>query len=181
MLEEPDGTLIALDDVFDEHTVRMNEGGCDPHGRFYCGSMAYDQRAGAAALYRLDPDRSVRLVLDNVTVSNGLEWSPDGSLVYYNDTAESRIDVFDYDEHAGLRNRRPFAHVPAASPTGYRRRRRIGLGRPVRGRGGQELPADGVLAEVVEVPASNVTACTFGGPAGPALHHDLPGRPRARR
>jgi sugar lactone lactonase YvrE len=45
--------------------------------------MAYDQRPGAAALYRLDRDCSVRPVLDNVTVSNGLEWSPDGSLVYY--------------------------------------------------------------------------------------------------
>ncbi|WP_442788393.1 hypothetical protein [Dactylosporangium sp. NBC_01737] len=22
----------------------MNDGGCDPDGRFYCGSMAYDQR-----------------------------------------------------------------------------------------------------------------------------------------
>src|SRR5664279_2271333 len=97
--------------VWHDDRVRMNEGGCDPSGRFYCGSMAYDQRPGAAALYRLDPDRSVRLVLDKVTVSNGLEWSPDGSLVYYNDTAESRVDVFDYDEYSGLRHRRAFVHV----------------------------------------------------------------------
>jgi sugar lactone lactonase YvrE len=83
VLEEPDGTLTALDEVWHDDRVRMNEGGCDPDGRFYCGSMAYDQRPGAAALYRLDRDCSVRPVLDNVTVSNGLEWSPDGSLVYY--------------------------------------------------------------------------------------------------
>ncbi len=165
VLEEPDGTLIALDDVFDDHTVRMNEGGCDPHGRFYCGSMAYDQRAGAAALYRLDPDRSVRLVLDNVTVSNGLEWSPDGSLVYYNDTAESRIDVFDYDEHAGLRNRRPFAHVPGGKPDGLTVDAGGSVWVALYGAGEVRCyRADGVLAEVVEVPASNVTACTFGGP-----------------
>ena len=79
----------------------MNEGGCDPDGRFYCGSMAYDKRPGAGALYRLDPDGSVQVVLEDVTVSNGLDWSPDGSLAYYNDTDTHRIDVFDYDVDAG--------------------------------------------------------------------------------
>src|SRR5918994_5795327 len=107
-LEEPDGTLTTLDPVWTDPSVRMNEGGCDPDGRFWCGSMAYDQRAGGAALYRLDPDGSVRCVLDGVTVSNGLEWSPDGSLAYYDDTATHRTDVFDYDPDAGLTGRRPF-------------------------------------------------------------------------
>ena len=41
---------------------------------------------GAGALYRLDPDGSVAVVLEDVTVSNGLDWSPDGSRAYYNDT-----------------------------------------------------------------------------------------------
>ena len=48
----------------------MNEGGCDPDGRFYCGSMAYDKQPGAGALYRLDPDGSVHVVLDE---RHGLE------------------------------------------------------------------------------------------------------------
>ena len=45
----------------------MNEGGCDPDGRFWCGSMAYDKRPGGAALYRLDPDGTAHRVLDGVT------------------------------------------------------------------------------------------------------------------
>jgi sugar lactone lactonase YvrE len=94
-LEDADGTLTHLDELWTDARVRMNEGGCDPDGRFYCGSMAYDQRPGAGALYRLDPDGSVRVVLENVTISNGLEWSPDGSRAYYNDTPTHRIDVFD--------------------------------------------------------------------------------------
>jgi CO dehydrogenase/acetyl-CoA synthase beta subunit len=36
--------------------MRINEGVCDPDGLFYCGSMAYDQRQGAASLYRMNPD-----------------------------------------------------------------------------------------------------------------------------
>lgn len=86
----------------------MNEGACDPEGRFYCGSMALDRRPGGGAVYRLDPDRSVHVVLTDVTISNGLDWSPDGSRAYFNDTETNRVDVFDYDPVAGLRNRRRF-------------------------------------------------------------------------
>ena len=98
----------------------MNEGGCDPDGRFWCGSMAYDQRPGAAALYRLDPDGTAHRVLDGVTISNGLEWSPDGSLAYYDDTATHRVDVFDYDRGRGP-DRPPSVRATArttAIPTG---------------------------------------------------------------
>ena len=42
-LEDADGTLTALPALWSDPDVRMNEGGCDPDGRFYCGSMAYDQ------------------------------------------------------------------------------------------------------------------------------------------
>ena len=97
-LEDADGTRDAPSTSSGPTTnVRMNEGGCDPDGRFYCGSMAYDKRPARGALYRLDPDGSVHVVLDGVTVSNGLDWSPDGTLAYYNDTDTYRIDVFDYD------------------------------------------------------------------------------------
>src|SRR3954467_10215056 len=95
-LENADGTLTHLGELWTDPGVRMNEGSCDPDGRFYCGSMAYDKRPGAGALCRLDPDGSVRVVLEGVTISNGLDWSPDGALAYYNDTPTHRVDVFDY-------------------------------------------------------------------------------------
>jgi len=166
-LEDADGTLIYLDELWMDDQIRMNEGGCDPDGRFYCGSMAHDQRPGAGALYRLDPDGSVHLVLNHVTVSNGLDWSPDGSRVYYNDTATQRIDVFDYDREAGLTDRRLFVDLSAEA------KRPDGL--TVDGQGGvwvalsnggavRRYTPDGVLDEVVEVPVRKVTACTFGGP-----------------
>src|SRR4051794_652936 len=110
-LEEPDGTLRRLAEIWSDQSVRMNEGGCDPDGRFYCGSMAYDQHPGAASLYRLAPDGNVAVALDAVTVSNGLEWSPDGGVAYYNDTATYSIAVFDYDRDAGLTGRRVLAKL----------------------------------------------------------------------
>src|SRR5690606_11698793 len=112
-LEDADGTLTVMPELWADPGVRMNEGGCDPDGRFYCGSMAYDQRPGAGSLYRLDSDGSVSVVLGSVTVSNGLDWSPDGSRAYYNDTATHRVDVFDYDCETGLAGRRPFVDLSA--------------------------------------------------------------------
>ena len=165
LLEDPDGALTHLGDLWTDEGLRMNEGGCDPDGRFYCGSMAYDKRPGAGALHRLDADRSVRLVLEGVTVSNGLDWSPDGSLAYYNDTDTGRVDVFDYDAAAGLANRRPFARVDGR-PDGL----------TVDGEGGvwvalsdggvvRRYSPSGALEAVVELPVTKVTACTFGGAA----------------
>jgi sugar lactone lactonase YvrE len=166
-LEDADGTLTHLGELWTDTSVRMNEGGCDPDGRFYCGSMAYDQRPGAASLYRLDPDLSVRVVLENVTVSNGLEWSPDGSRAYYNDTATHRIDVFDYDGEAGLTGRRPFVDLSAEAkrPDGLTVDREGGVWVALSNGGAvRRYAPDGELDEVVEVPARKVTACTLGGP-----------------
>jgi sugar lactone lactonase YvrE len=163
-LEDADGTLTELGELWSEMNLRMNEGASDPDGRFYCGSMAYDKRPGAGALYRLDPDRSVHVVLENVTVSNGLDWSPDGSLAYYNDTDTHRTDVFDYDTDAGLTRRRPFAEIPGR-PDGLTVDAEGGVWVALSD-GGQvrRYTAEGALDAVIELPVTKVTACAFGGP-----------------
>jgi sugar lactone lactonase YvrE len=166
-LEDADETLTHLGDLWADDQVRMNEGGCDPDGRFYCGSMAYDQRPGGGALYRLDPDGSVSTLLENVTISNGLEWSPDGSRAYYNDTSTYRTDVFDYDGDSGLTGRRPFVDLSAEAklPDGLTVDEEGGVWVALyEGGAVRRYTPDGVLDEVIGVPAKKVTACTFGGP-----------------
>ncbi|GIJ24474.1 SMP-30/gluconolactonase/LRE family protein [Micromonospora lutea] len=164
-LEDPDGTVTSLPQVWSDPGVRMNEGGCDPDGRFYCGSMAYDQSVGAGALYRLTADGSVEVVLEHVTVSNGLEWSPDGSRAYYNDTATLAISVFDYDTATGLTNRRTFVELPdGGRPDGLTVDADGGVWTAVSNGGAvHRYSPDGVLVEKLAVPARKVTACTFGG------------------
>jgi sugar lactone lactonase YvrE len=164
-LEDPDGTVRHLDEVWSDDSVRMNEGGCDPDGRFYCGSMAHDQAPGAASLYRLDPDLSVHVVLERVTVSNGLEWSPDGSRAYYNDTATLQVAVFDYNNKSGLTSRRVFADTAPARPDGLTVDSEGGVWVALSNAGAvRRYSPEGAPDEVVEVAARKVTACTFGGP-----------------
>ncbi|GAA3555134.1 SMP-30/gluconolactonase/LRE family protein [Microlunatus spumicola] len=164
-LEDPAGTVTALPELWSDTGIRMNEGGCDPDGRFYCGSMAYDQTEGAGRVFRLDPDRSVTVVLTDVTISNGLEWSPDGSLAYYNDTPTGTIWVFDYDLASGLQNRRPFASPPGAgNPDGLTVDADGGVWSALYDGGAVvRYSPDGVLEERIEIPTPKVTACTFGG------------------
>lgn len=163
--EDPEGDLEVLPPLWDDSGVRMNEGGCDPDGRFYCGSMAYDQAEGAGRLYRLDADGLVTVVLDHVTISNGLEWSPDGSIAYYNDTPTGEIATFDYSRAAGLTDRRTFATLPDdGSPDGLTVDAEGGVWTAVYGAGAvYRYSSDGVLEEQIDVPTPHVTACTFGG------------------
>ena len=127
-LEDRDGTFTRLSDLWTDERLRMNEGACDPDGRFYCGSMAYDKQPGAGALYRLDPDHSVHVIVEKVTVSNGLDWSPDGSLAYYNDTETGRVDIFDYECQEGLSQQASVRQdrCPSGRPNGRCRGRRLG-------------------------------------------------------
>jgi sugar lactone lactonase YvrE len=163
-LEGADGTITRLSELWTDERLRMNEGACDPDGRFYCGSMAYDKQPGVAALYRLEPDRSVQVVLENVTVSNGLDWSPDGSLAYYNDTDTGRVDVFDYEPRAGLSGRRPFVETEAR-PDGLTVDAEGGVWVALSNASAvRRYTADGALDEVVDLPVTKVTACMFGGP-----------------
>ncbi len=165
-LERPDGHLETLPELWSDPGIRMNEGGCDPDGRFYCGSMAYDKTPGAASVYRLDPDGSTSAVLEGVTISNGLEWSPDGSRAYYNDTDTYATAVFDYDRERGLSERRLFAEAPdRGRPDGLTVDAEGNVWVALNGQGRVCcFNPGGQVEAMVEVEPSKVTACTFGGP-----------------
>ncbi|MBC7441906.1 MAG: SMP-30/gluconolactonase/LRE family protein [Ramlibacter sp.] len=166
-LEDASGRIERLGDLWENPGIRMNEGGCDPDGRFYCGSMAYDQRPGAGVLHRLDPDGTVTPVLRNLTISNGLEWSPDGSLAYFNDTLSGRVAVLDYSPERGLTGLRTFVAIPpeAGFPDGLTVDREGAVWVALyRGSAVRRYTPAGLLDGIVEVAAQNVTACTFGGP-----------------
>ncbi|HEY7717135.1 MAG TPA: SMP-30/gluconolactonase/LRE family protein [Pedococcus sp.] len=161
--------LTALPDTWSDTSIRFNDGGCDPDGRFWCGTMAYDETPGAGAVYRLsatgaeDP-YAVERVWGDVTISNGLAWSPDGNHAYYNDTPTGAVSVLDY-VGGELVDRRDFVPIDSGHPDGLCVDAEGGVWVALWGGSAvRRYTPDGRLDHVVEVPASNVTACTFGGP-----------------
>ena len=153
--------------AFTDPGIRMNEGGVDRQGRFCCGSMPYDQAGPRGAFYRFDPDGGIHLVFAGVTISNGVAWSADGERMYYIDTPTQRVDVFDYDPATGMPSaRRPVVHVDPdhGAPDGMALDAEGGLWVAIfGGHAVHRYTPDGKLDAVVELPASQVTACTFGG------------------
>jgi sugar lactone lactonase YvrE len=166
VLEDAAGELDPLPELWTDPGLRMNEGGCDPDGRFYCGSMAYDQGPGRGSMYRLDGDGTVSVVFGGSTISNGLAWSPDGSIAYYIDTPTRRVDMFDYATNSGLTRRRTFIEITdtPGSPDGMTVDAQGHVWVALYGGSAvRRYRPDGALDGVIELPVTNVTACTFAG------------------
>jgi sugar lactone lactonase YvrE len=158
------GEVRTLATVGHGEDVRMNDGACDGAGRFWAGSMRLDEASGGGCLYRLDPDHGVRTVCEGVTISNGIAWSPDETLMYYVDTPTSALDVFDFDVATGAATcRRTLATVDGhpdglvVDAEGFLWVAFWGGGRVRR------YSPEGEVAEVIEVPVAHTTKAAFGG------------------
>ena len=164
LADAPNDAPTPLPELWSDPGVRMNEAGCDPWGALYAGSMAYDAALGGATLYRIMPAGQVEVVLDDVTISNGIDFSPDGARAHYNDTATGRTDVFDV-VGGRLTKRQPFTSGAEESPDGLVVDSAGNVWVALNGDGRVRCvsPSGDVLAEV-ELPVRLVTACTLGGP-----------------
>lgn len=169
-----DESVRTLVEIPHGEGMRLNDGACDPAGRFWVGSMALDEAQGAGALYRYSSDGGLERALEEVTLSNGLGWTPDGATMYYIDSLTYRVDAFDFDCDTGaISDRRPFVALEdgAGIPDGLATDDEGGVwvalwgGAAVRRYG-----PDGTLDRVLAVPTDNVTACCFGGGDGRSLY-----------
>ncbi len=170
LLDEPgsagDGEARPLGELWTDPTVRMNDGGCDPAGGFWCGSMGTDDTPGRGSLYRLAPDGSVATMLTGVTTSNGLCWTPDGSRAYYVDSGTRAIDVLTVDTAApAVTSRDRFVDVEGGTPDGLTVDSEGAVWVALWGGSAvHRYTPDGVLDTVVRVPTTHPTSCAFAGP-----------------
>jgi sugar lactone lactonase YvrE len=145
---------------------RANDAAVAPDGSLWAGTMRYDEAPGGGTLSRVTGDGTHHTVLDDVAVSNGTGWSPDGRLMYYVDSPTRRVDVFDH-ENGQISGRRTFVAVEDAAgfPDGLTVDAEgcvwVALwdGGAVR-----RYTPDGELDRVITLPTPRVTACAFGGP-----------------
>ena len=165
--------LVALERPAGD-PVHLNDGAADPWGRFWVGSMANDAAAGRASLYRYDPRRGATTVMDGLTISNGLGWSPSLDTMYFVDSGPGTIFAFDVDDEGEISKQRVFAQfdVPVEGTPD-------GLCVDVEGAlwvavwGGYEVrrysPEGDVIARV-RVDTAQPSSCALGGANGTTLY-----------
>ncbi|MFJ3664895.1 SMP-30/gluconolactonase/LRE family protein [Streptomyces sp. NPDC090106] len=144
---------------------RANDAAVAPDGSLWAGTMRYDEAPGGGTLSRITADGTAATVLDDVTVSNGTGWSPDGRLMYYIDSPTRRVDVFDHAD-GRVTGRRQLVEIEdgAGFPDGLTVDAdgcvwvALWDGAAVR-----RYTPDGVLDRTIALPTPRVTACAFGG------------------
>ena len=163
----PDGTHRTIAEVSPAGT-RMNDGACDPQGRFWAGTLADDHHTGGGSLYRLDRTGRTELMLGDLTISNGVGWSPDGLTMYLVDSGPRVVHAFAFDADRGtISAGRILVTVPedVGAPDGMTVDAAGDLWVAIYGGGRVNRYApDGSLRDVYPIPARQCTCCAFGGP-----------------
>lgn len=164
------GDEISLISTLGDHRpgTRTNDGNVDGRGRIWIGTMDYDGAEKAGALHRYERDGIWAVVESDLTIPNGLDWSPDGETMYHIDTPTQSVTRYRYDletgEIAGRISPLDLSDVEGV-PDGMCVDAEGFLwvafwgGSAVR-----RFSPDGECVAVVPVPASLATACAFGGP-----------------
>jgi sugar lactone lactonase YvrE len=147
---------------------RCNDGSCDSNGRLWIGTMQQDFEKSAGKLYCIDENLRLHQKLSEVTISNGLVWSPDNSRMYYIDSPTQTVQQFIYNpQTATLRFEKIAIHIPQTmgTPDGMVMDEEAMLW--VAHWGGFGVyrwnPFTGKLLQKVQVPVPNVSSCAWVG------------------
>ncbi|MDO8685324.1 MAG: SMP-30/gluconolactonase/LRE family protein [Clostridiales bacterium] len=151
---------------------RFNDGKCDCAGRLWAGTLFMDQNdsnaKNAGTLYCMDTDLSIRAALRDITISNGITWSPDNKIMYFIDTPTRQVAAFDFDYITGnIKNKRVVITIPESEGIPD------GMTADIEGMlwiaqwGGSNVsrwnPYTGRLLDKILLPVSGATSCVFGG------------------
>jgi sugar lactone lactonase YvrE len=153
--------------------VRYNDCGVDADGALWIGSMGNNMFDGAkrqvppgkGQLVRLTADGHLVTILVGIGVANTVAWSPQETRFYSADTLTNRLMSYTYERGtADLHDPQPLLeHFPRGRPDGSAIDEEGSIWN-CRYDGGciLRISPSGVVQEVIEMPAQNVTSCAFG-------------------
>lgn len=149
----------------DKSGARFNDGAVDRVGRFWAGTMT--ETDATSTLYRLDAQHRIQPMEKEITISNGMGWSPDNRFFYFTDTLRKVIYRYDFDLQSGkIENRTIFISVfegpglpdgLTIDQEGFIWSARCGGGKIVR------YDPTGKIEREILTPVSSPTSITFGG------------------
>lgn len=107
----------------DPDAPRFNDISTDPLGRIYAGSLRFDPFGEQAtpepgSLYRIDAEGEATVLYDDVALTNGIGFSPDGRVLYHSDSLRSHVIAHDVTEEDYCIDRRVFMDLPVGAPDG---------------------------------------------------------------
>jgi sugar lactone lactonase YvrE len=148
--------------------IRFNDGKCDAAGRFWVGTMALSEEDNKGNLFVVETDLSVKKKIENVSISNGIAWNRDKTIMYYINTPTNYVFAFDYNiENGEINNQRValdlthengFADGMTIDEEGM-----LWIAFYSGWRVARYNPENGELLKQIELPVENVSCCTFGG------------------
>lgn len=171
-VEEGFATLNEFEDYVVTNPIlskneRMNDGKCDVRGRFWAGSTHLEFKKGGGQLFRLDPSFESKLMLSDLTLPNGLDWSPNNDYFYLVDSLEHTIWRFEFElEEGSLSNKESFYRfnpkdgIPDGLCISAKGQLLVAL---YDGSAIQVISAEGALESIIHLPVKRPTSCTFIG------------------
>lgn len=146
---------------------RFNDGRCDRRGRFLAGSMNMARSGPTGQLWRHDADGKTTRLAGDVTIANGLAFSPDNKTMYWADSPAERVYQYDYDLDSGVpSNRRVWlgkSEAPGRPDGGAVDSEGCYWSARWMGGGVVRFTPNGEIDQIIRVPVSRVTMCAFGG------------------
>lgn len=166
----PDNEKITPigDPESDKPGNRFNDGKCDPAGRFWAGTMAYDVSEGAGSLYCLSKNARIEKKLSDITISNGLAWNQNADKFYHIDSPTGNIYSYSFNLKTGAISNRNIARNISQDigfPDGMTIDTDDKLWIAIYG-GSRVLRIDPKTGETlmeIHLPVPKITSCTFGG------------------
>lgn len=159
-------TVMQLESTLPHN--RCNDGKCDPAGRFWIGTMHLDCNRGEGSLYCIDQPFHITQVLKNLTIANGMGWSPDGQHMYFIDSDDRNVKRFTFNKNGcelldekiilQFKNTHELPDGMCVDAEGM-----LWIAFWGGKRVGRYNPGNGMQLAQIEVPASQVTSCCFGG------------------
>lgn len=144
---------------------RTNDGKVGPDGAFWFGTMDDAEEKVSGALYSYHPERGLTKHLDGIKISNTFAWSPDGTRMYFADSAQQTIWRMSFDVETGeLGDREIFVSLKgtdcypdgsAMDSNGCLWNAQWGGSRVV------QYAPDGTMMKIFTFPTSQITSCAF--------------------
>lgn len=184
---EPDGTMFVADYVghnvlrIDPKTRRIsvfahneqmnqpNDLAIAPDGTLFASDPNWKNETGQ--LWRIDRNGSTTLLATNLGTSNGIEVSPDGKVLYLNESVQRNVWAFDIQPRGTVANKRLLKRFPDFAFDGMRCDIDGNLYITRHGKGTViKFSPEGKTLREVDVLGKNPSNLCFGGPDGRTVY-----------